>query len=69
MIEAAKSTARNHAAMPASLLDSRLATPEPPGPDENPTTVYIARPVSEIVKSTFGVLYLGYESRSDFDQF
>jgi len=55
--------------MPASLLDSQLATPEPPGPDENPTTVYIARPVSEIVKSTFGVLYLGYESRSDFDQF
>jgi gluconokinase len=35
--------------MPASLLDSQFATLEPPGPEENPITVAIDRPVDEIV--------------------
>jgi carbohydrate kinase (thermoresistant glucokinase family) len=42
--------------MPASLLDSQFATLEPPGPEENPVTVGIDRPVEEIVERLFGVL-------------
>jgi len=34
--------ARSHAYMPASLLDSQLATLEPPGPDEQPIVLDIA---------------------------
>ena len=37
--------------MPASLLDSQLATLERPSPDERPVTVDIAAPVAEIVAS------------------
>jgi carbohydrate kinase (thermoresistant glucokinase family) len=43
--------------MPASLLDSQFATLEPPGPDENPITVGIDRPMREIVESIVGVLF------------
>ena len=35
--------------MPASLLQSQLATLEPPGPDEAPVTADIARPPAAIV--------------------
>jgi gluconate kinase len=37
--------------MPASLLDSQLATLEPPGPDERATAVSIEPPVDEIVET------------------
>ena len=37
--------------MPASLLDSQLATLERPDPDEHPVTVDIAAPVPDIVAS------------------
>jgi gluconokinase len=37
--------------MPASLLDSQLATLERPDPDERPVTVDIAAPVPDIVAS------------------
>ncbi len=37
--------------MPASLLDSQLATLERPSPDERPVTVDVAAPVAEIVAS------------------
>jgi carbohydrate kinase (thermoresistant glucokinase family) len=36
--------------MPASLLDSQFAALEPPGPDENPITVSVDRPVEETVE-------------------
>jgi len=42
--------------MPQSLLESQFATLEPPGPDENPITVAINRPVQEIVDSVVSVL-------------
>jgi len=35
--------------MPTTLLDSQLATLEPPGPDEHALTAEIAEPVAEIV--------------------
>jgi gluconokinase len=37
--------------MPTSLLDSQLATLEPPTPDEHPLTVDVAVPVGAIVAS------------------
>jgi carbohydrate kinase (thermoresistant glucokinase family) len=40
---------RNDHFMPASLLDSQFAALEPPGPDENPITVAIGRPIERIV--------------------
>jgi carbohydrate kinase (thermoresistant glucokinase family) len=36
--------------MPASLLDSQLATLEEPGPDENPITVHIGPPPEALVE-------------------
>jgi gluconokinase len=42
--------------MPASLLDSQLATLEPPGPDENPIIVAVDRPIDEIVAELAAVL-------------
>ena len=42
--------------MPASLLDSQLATLEPPGPDERATAVSIEPPVDEIVETVLGAL-------------
>ncbi len=40
--------ARHGHFMPASLLDSQLATLEPPGPDEHPMAVDVAGTVAEI---------------------
>ena len=42
--------------MPASLLDSQLATLEPPGADERAFTVSIELPVEEIVDKVLGEL-------------
>ena len=42
--------------MPASLLDSQLATLEPPAPDEGAIVVSIAPPVAEIVATIIGRL-------------
>jgi gluconate kinase len=41
---AARVAARHHEYMPASLLDSQLATLEPPGADENPISVEVTPP-------------------------
>lgn len=48
---ASRMVARPGHFMPASLLDSQLATLEPPTPAEHPLTVDIAAPVAEIVAS------------------
>ena len=48
---AARMAARPGHFMPASLLDSQLATLERPDPDEHPVTVDIDAPVPEIVAS------------------
>jgi gluconokinase len=45
---AARIAAREHEFMPASLLDSQLATLERPAPDENAITLSIADPVETI---------------------
>lgn len=42
--------------MPASLLDSQLATLEPPGSDERAIAVSIEAPVEEIVATVFGAI-------------
>lgn len=42
--------------MPPSLLDSQLATLEPPGPDENPIVVDAARPPAWIVDAVLSTL-------------
>jgi carbohydrate kinase (thermoresistant glucokinase family) len=55
---AARMAARRGHFMPASLIDSQIATLEPPGLDENPITVDIDRPVDEIIESIVGALYL-----------
>jgi gluconate kinase len=39
-------------------LDSQFAAFEPPGSEENPIAVDTDRPLGEIVKRIFGVLYL-----------
>jgi carbohydrate kinase (thermoresistant glucokinase family) len=49
--------------MPASLLDSQLAILEPPGPDANPITVKIDRPIEEIVDDLAAVLSPGRPKR------
>lgn len=41
---AARVAARHHEYMPASLLDSQLATLEPPGPDERPIALDVTPP-------------------------
>jgi gluconokinase len=48
---ASRMAARPGHFMPASLLDSQLATLEPPTADEHPVTVDVAAPVPEIVES------------------
>lgn len=45
--------------MPASLLDSQLATLEPPGPDENSVTVEIGPPPAEVAAAARKALGLG----------
>jgi carbohydrate kinase (thermoresistant glucokinase family) len=42
--------------MPASLLDSQLATLEPPTADEHPITVSIEQPIATIVDRVLGAL-------------
>lgn len=42
--------------MPASLLDSQFAALEPPGPDENPITAEIDRPIDLIVADVAAAL-------------
>jgi carbohydrate kinase (thermoresistant glucokinase family) len=42
--------------MPASLLDSQIATLEPPAADEDPITVGVDQPIEEIVERIIGVL-------------
>lgn len=48
---ASRMAARPGHFMPASLLDSQLATLERPAPDEHPVTVDVAAPVPEIIAS------------------
>ena len=50
--------------MPASLLTSQFETLEPPGPDENPITVGINRPVPEIIQHIVGALFPSVERPS-----
>lgn len=47
---AARMTSRSGHFMPASLLDSQLATLEPPAPDEHAWVVDAARPAEDIVR-------------------
>jgi gluconokinase len=42
---------RQHPYMPASLLQSQLATLEPPGSDERALTLDIARPPDELARA------------------
>jgi carbohydrate kinase (thermoresistant glucokinase family) len=48
--------ARQRHFMPPTLLDSQFATLEPPGPDENPITVGINRPVEGVIESIIRAL-------------
>ena len=48
--------ARSGHFMPASLLDSQLATLEEPGPDERPIVVSAALPVERIVDEVAAAL-------------
>ena len=54
--------------MPASLLESQLATLEPPGRDENPIAISVDQPIELIVGRIVGVLFPPAQSRSDFGQ-
>jgi carbohydrate kinase (thermoresistant glucokinase family) len=49
--------ARHGHFMPASLLDSQFGTLQVPGPDEDPITVGVDRPVHEIVERIVSGLY------------
>lgn len=42
--------------MPAGLLDSQLATLEPPGLDEAALTLDASRPVADLVAETLALL-------------
>jgi carbohydrate kinase (thermoresistant glucokinase family) len=53
---AARVGARQGHFMPPSLLDSQFAALEAPGPDENPITVGIDRPVQDVIESIVGAL-------------
>jgi carbohydrate kinase (thermoresistant glucokinase family) len=53
---AARLAGRQGHFMPARLLDSQLTTLEPPGPDEDPITISIDRPVEEITERIASVL-------------
>ena len=54
--------------MPTSLLESQLATLEPPGRDENPIAISVDQPIELIVGRIVGVLFPSAQSRSDFGQ-
>jgi len=43
--------------MPAHLLESQLATLEPPGRDENPIAISVDQPIELIVGRIVGVLF------------
>jgi gluconokinase len=45
--------------MPAALLDSQLATLEPPGADERPLVVEVSRPIDEIVEEIVAAIATG----------
>lgn len=47
----ARLAARHHEFMPASLLESQLATLEEPGPDEHPLSFDVAETPGEMVRS------------------
>lgn len=53
---AARLTGRKGHFMPAGLLDSQLATLEPPGPDEAALTLDASRPVADLVAETLALL-------------
>jgi carbohydrate kinase (thermoresistant glucokinase family) len=48
--------------MPASLLESQLATLEPPGRDENPIAISVDQPIELIVERIVGVLFPSAQS-------
>ena len=48
--------------MPASLLDSQFATPEPPRPDEDPIRMSIDQPIELIAERIAGVLFPSAQS-------
>lgn len=52
----ARMQARSNHYMPASLLDSQLATLEPPGPDEDAVTLDVAPPGSVVLQSALAWL-------------
>jgi carbohydrate kinase (thermoresistant glucokinase family) len=67
---AARLAARQGHFMPASLLDSQLATLEEPGPDERPIRVDVARPTEDIVAEILRALDMpqpGRRSTVKFD--
>jgi carbohydrate kinase (thermoresistant glucokinase family) len=54
--------ARKDHFMPASLLESQLATLEAPGCDENPITIGIGQPIGLIVEHIVGALFPSAQS-------
>jgi carbohydrate kinase (thermoresistant glucokinase family) len=55
---AARVAARHHEYMPASLLDSQLATLEPPGPAENPISLDVTPPPEVLADEAIAALGL-----------
>jgi carbohydrate kinase (thermoresistant glucokinase family) len=53
---AARVAARHHEYMPASLLDSQLATLEPPGPDERPISLDVTPPPAVLAEQAIAAL-------------
>jgi gluconokinase len=53
---AARVAARHHEYMPASLLDSQLATLEPPGADERPISLDVAPPPAALAAAVIAAL-------------
>jgi carbohydrate kinase (thermoresistant glucokinase family) len=53
---AARIGARRDHFMPASLLDSQLATLEPPGPDERPIALDVAPPPAALAEAVIAAL-------------
>jgi gluconokinase len=54
---AARLAQRRHAFMPASLLDSQLATLEPPAPEERAVVLNVERPLSELLDAAATALH------------
>jgi len=61
LIAARIATRKDHF-MPTSLLESQLATLEPPGRDETPITISIDQPIELIVERIVGVLFPSTQS-------